>query len=404
MKKGFLSQYFSGVAAKRISAVEAHKHRSNQHEFDGVASLKGILGPAIPRQQFKARFVHLNDEDSGPVVADGFLTWYDARENHPTRSESRLYFPTTPVSENASEGDFLVIAKRPDNTLLVLIAESGSTAERQIQWLFGIPGEDRPDFSVKSEGEGDRVKLEFASRLILEQIGVEVEETDNNYLDAILEKFGGNFPTTREFSAYARATLPAVSVKDDPDMVVMAWMEREELLFRTLEKHLIGHRLKAGFGDDVDAFISFSLSVQNRRKSRAGSALENHLEYLFLGRRVKYSRTPRTEGKSRPDFVFPGEKEYREAAFPAAQLTMLGVKSSCKERWRQILPEADRIPFKYLFTLEPGISESQTNEMQSKQVQLVLPLAIHHTYNRAQQEWLMNASDFLGYVLQKQPK
>lgn len=36
-------------------------------------------------------------------------------------------------------------------------------------------------------------------------------------------------------------------------------------------------RLKAGFGEngeDVDAFISFSLSVQNRRKSRVGHAFE----------------------------------------------------------------------------------------------------------------------------------
>ncbi|MFN2369176.1 MAG: type II restriction endonuclease [Desulfurivibrionaceae bacterium] len=48
----------------------------------------------------------------------------------------------------------------------------------------------------------------------------------------------------------------------------MAWMEREEILFRTMEKHLIGERLSQGFDGDVDSFISFSLSVQNRRKSR----------------------------------------------------------------------------------------------------------------------------------------
>lgn len=402
MKKGFLSQYFSGVASKRLSAVEAHKHRSNQHEFDGVASLKGILGPAIPRQQFKAKFVYLSDESSEPITADGFLTWYDARENHPTRSECRLYFPTTTVSENAREDDFLVIARRPDDTLLVVIAESGSTAERQIKWLFGIEEGVHQDFSIKSEVAGDQIKLGFASNFILEQIGVEVDEVDENYLEAMLKKFGGGFPTTREFSAYARASIADISAQDDPDMVVMAWMEREELLFRTLEKHLIGNRLRIGFGEDVDAFIAFSLSVQNRRKSRAGSALENHLEFLFAERGIKYSRTPRTEGKSRPDFVFPGEKEYHEETFPDVQLTMLGVKSSCKERWRQILAEADRIPSKHLFTLEPGISEPQTDEMHAKQVQLVLPFAIHKTYSQAQQLRLMKASDFLSYVIERQ--
>src|SRR5690606_33259680 len=123
--------------------------------------------------------------------------------------------------------------------------------------------------------------------------------------------------------------------------LVMAWMEREEILFRTLERHLIGGKLKEGFGDDVDAFIQFSLSVQNRRKSRAGSALENHLEYLFSRCGIRYSRAPRTEGRSRPDFLFPGEAEYRDRAFLQHLLTMLGVKSTCKDRWRQILAEAD---------------------------------------------------------------
>ena len=402
MKKGFLSQYFSGIAAKRLSAVEAHKHRSNQHEFDGVASLKGILGPAIPRKQFKARFIYLNDENPEPVVADGFLTWYDARESHPKRSESRLYFPTTTVSENAREGDFLVIARRPDDTLLVVIADSESTAERQIQWLFGIEGGAHQDFSVKNEGEGDEGRLSFASNFILEQIGVEVEHVDENYLEAMLKKFGGGFPTTREFSAYARASISEVSVEDDPDIVVMAWMEREELLFRTLEKHLIGDRLKVGFGEDVDAFISFSLSVQNRRKSRAGSALENHLEFLFSCRKLSFSRTPRTEGRSRPDFIFPGETEYQDSTFSDSRLTMLGVKSSCKDRWRQILAEADRIVTKHLFTLEPGISESQTNEMQVKGVRLVLPTLIQHTYSVNQRAWLMSLSGFVDFISHRQ--
>ena len=40
----------------------------------------------------------MNDEDT--ISADGKLTWYDARYNHPTRTEWRLYYPTTEVLEN----------------------------------------------------------------------------------------------------------------------------------------------------------------------------------------------------------------------------------------------------------------------------------------------------------------
>ena len=44
MKKGFLSQYFEGVSAKRLSAVEASPDRSNQHEFNGVKALRSYWG------------------------------------------------------------------------------------------------------------------------------------------------------------------------------------------------------------------------------------------------------------------------------------------------------------------------------------------------------------------------
>ena len=43
MKQGYLSEYFSGVAIKSLSAVEADLLRSNQHEFNGVESLKRVF-------------------------------------------------------------------------------------------------------------------------------------------------------------------------------------------------------------------------------------------------------------------------------------------------------------------------------------------------------------------------
>nr|WP_240142330.1 type II restriction endonuclease [Nitrosomonas sp. GH22] len=180
-------------------------------------------------------------------------------------------------------------------------------------------------------------------------------------------------------------------------------MEREEILFRTLEKHLIGERLSQGFDGDVDGFISFSLSVQNRRKSRAGLALENHLEILFGECGIRYTRTPKTENKSKPDFIFPGIEEYRTSEYDPLYLTMLGVKSSCKDRWRQVLAEADRIEQKHLLTLEAAISENQTDEMAAKNLQLVLPEELHDTYSEAQKPRLMNVSQFIELVRKRQP-
>lgn len=400
MKKGHLSEYFTDIAYKRLSAVEALHHRSNQHEFDGVGGLKRVLGTA--RREFSAMFIYLSDDEGGTVTEAGFLTWYDAREAHPTRSEYRLYYPDTVVSERADEDDLLVIGRRPDDSLVVIIAQAGTTAESQLAWLFGITDLNIRGYAVRTEKEADRMRLVFASRQVLELIGVEVEEEAPDFLGLMLEKFGGTFPKTREFSAFARETLRDVAPGNEPDNVLMAWMEQEELLFRTLERHLIGDRLKQGFNDDVDAFISFSLSVQNRRKSRAGSALENHLECLFTARGIRHSRTAVTEGKAKPDFLFPGHAEYHSQAWPVDRLTMLGVKSSCKDRWRQILAEADRIPDKHLLTLEPGISRNQTSEMRDKGVRLVLPRAIHNSYQPDQQEWLMDVAGLIRLVQSRQ--
>lgn len=412
MKQGYLSQYFAGVAIKRLSAVEVDTVHSNQHEFNGVEGLKNILGEPDGKVKFPARFLYLTDQDDEPVVDDGFLTWYDAREKarrerSVMRWEYRLYFPSNAVSQCTATGDLLVIARRPDNTLLAVIAENGTTIERQIMWLFGLLDASHPGFSVRSELELDQDRIGYAARVILEQIGVEAEGEAPNYLDQMLGRFGGIFPKTTEFSAYARSTLPDLTAKDDPDIALVAWMEREEILFRTLEKHLVGEKLRGLVQDgveDPEPFIHLVQSTLQRRKSRAGSALENHLEQIFRDQviEIKYSRGAMTENRLKPDFIFPDIFCYHDPLFPAGYLTMLAAKSTCKDRWRQILNEAARIPVKHLLTLEPSISENQTSEMQAEKVRLVIPRGLHPTYTPAQQEWLVDVSSFVGMLRSRQ--
>lgn len=244
--------------------------------------------------------------------------------------------------------------------------------------------------------------MAFASRLVLEQLGITVEESEDSFLDALIQQFGLQFPSTREFSAYARSTLADVHPRDNPDVVLMEWMEREEILFRTFEKYLLSERLAKGFENDVDGFFRFSLSAQNRRKSRAGQALENHVEQLFICRNIRYDRTKVTENKAKPDFIFPSIEAYHDSGFNTELLTMLGVKSTCKDRWRQVLSEADRIKGKHLLTFEAAISTNQTREMESHSLQLVVPETIHTTYSDEQQNWLMNVTDFMEMLLFRQ--
>lgn len=403
MNKGMLADYFTGVAWKSLSAVETDPATSNQHEFNGARELRRLLGTQPGRTEFRTQLIYLSSNDDEPVIEQSILTWYDSRVNNPNRAaEWRLYFPTTTVTDCAAEGDLLVIARRPDDTLLVIVAEGGSTIANQVLWLFGIGDDVQPRYSIREELETEQDRLTFASRLILESIGVEVEVTEETALDRMVEMYGVKFPTTLVFSEFARQSVGDLNIEADPDGALMAWMTKEEILFRTFEKHLVAERLQHGFEGDVDGFITFSLSVQNRRKARVGLALENHLAHLFRTLEIAFCRSAVTENKAKPDFLFPSARAYHDPLFDAGRLTVLGAKSTCKDRWRQVLSEAARVKRKHLLTLETAISSTQTDEMIANDLQLVLPRSLHETYTLAQRGWLLDVSGLTSLVLDRQ--
>ena len=397
-----LTEFFTAVAAKRLRAVEADPATSNQHEFNGINRFRQMFGD--DDRSFETVFLYLDDEDE-PVAAEGRTTWYDARRNDDSRSaEYRLYFPSTEVSEQFSPGDLLIVALRPDGSLLIIAAPPDASVGDQLLWLFGLEPPDG-EYLVRDAGEIDR-DVDYVVRWVLESIGIEphVPEAD---ADLIRARFGDTMPTTRIFSAFAREQMTDCDPLDDPDHALMAWLEAEERLFRTFERMLVEDRLRRGFltgggAVDVDGFIGFSLSVQNRRKSRAGYALENHLEHIFALWRLRFDRGATTEGRSKPDFLFPGREQYLNEAFPVSGLSILGAKASCKDRWRQVLGEADRLETKHLVTLEPSISVNQTDEMQTRSVQLVLPGQVHPSYTEQQRAWLWTVGRFIGHIRQQQ--
>lgn len=397
-----LAEFFIGVAAKRLRPVETDPLTSNQHEFNGINAFLAIFGDAD--RSFDTVFMYLSDDDE-PIQATGRTTWYDSRRNQPHRSsEYRLYFPSTDVSVMFRSDDLLIIGLRADGTLLIACAPSGSSIGDQLLWLFGLETPNGGNI-VRNEPEIDR-DVDYVVRWVLDAIGIEAPPPPIDS-DLLLEKFGLKMPTTRIFSAFARQRTEGCDPIRDPDHALMAWLETEERYFRAFERLLVEDRLRTGFVNetdtvDVDGFVSFSLSVQNRRKSRAGHSLENHLEQLFTDSRLAYARGATTEGRSRPDFLFPGSEAYLDDSFPAGNLTVLGAKATCKDRWRQVTVEADRIETKHLVTLEPSISVHQTDEMRTRNVQLILPRDLHTTYSTDQQSWLWTVAGFVQHIRTQQ--
>ncbi len=107
-------------------------------------------------------------------------------------------------------------------------------------------------------------------------------------------------------------------------------------------------------------------------------------------------RRPSQKGNKKPDFLFPSAGAYHDTEFPVENLRMLAVKTTCKDRWRQILNEADKIHQVHLFTLQEGVSLAQYREMRESGVRLVVPSSLHKKYPEAVRAELMTLGAFIA--------
>lgn len=393
-----LSSIFSHVAHKEMVLVDLPELGSNQHELNGVTVLKEFFGTTEPIKGTLSWHYFADDQD--PTQEDGEFTFYDSRAKsaHRTRrSEWRFYYYGN-FLRSAGVGDLFILVRSQSGELFGLVFQHGSAWFRAARVLFGIT-ESSPRFDTIDQETLDNEEIELLRRQILDELNLQftvpTRPTDE---ELMLSKYGRIFPNTKEMSAFAR-TQVEVDLQN-PDEVLVHWLVREEELFRALENVIIRERLKSGF-ESVDEFISYSLSVQNRRKSRMGHALQNHLAEVFTQQGLQFTAQARTEGGNRPDFIFPGEQQYHDSSFDAGLLVMLGVKSTSKDRWRQVLDEADRIPNKHLCTLEAGISTKQTDAMINRKLTLVVPLGLQTTYSAGQRTEILTVEDFIQLVLKR---
>lgn len=399
MSFGSLSNKFRGVAVKRLSEVEINPLKSNQHELGTTKDLREILG--VPEGDNKwfldCELIYLDEYDEGVISEKIELTYYDTRFNQENRSpEYRLYYPNINVIDQARPGDSLILGVSNENSLMLIITPQGSTSERQALWLFGF-SEVGNSFVTRDLFEHD-IEVSFAGQYILDRLGIRVQESDDEkVLNNLINEFGHDFPATKEFSEFARSQLDGIDPVFNPGYALNAWFNREWNNFKIFENYFVSEKLEKGF-ESVDEFVRYSLSIQNRRKSRAGHALENHLEQVFLENQISYSRNEITESNNKPDFLFPGIKSYKNPNFPDQRLTILAAKTSCKDRWRQVIPEAIRVSKKHLFTLQDVITENQTQQMRNQNVQLIVPNNLFVNYTDSQCRWLMNLNRFVEMV------
>ena len=186
------------------------------------------------------------------------------------------------------------------------------------------------------------------------------------------EKWLEAFPTGKEIFDLILQQLPRANWHSSIDKLLLKRRQIEFDLYRTLENKIALPRILEGFST-VDDFIKYALSVSNRRKSRTGKSLELNLEAIFQDEKLYFEAQTETEHSKRPDFLFPSGKAYRNPTFPNTHLQLVAAKTTTKDRWRQVIDEAERIHTKHLFTLQQGISPRQLHQIETSHIQLVVP-------------------------------
>ena len=81
---------------------------------------------------------------------------------------------------------------------------------------------------------------------------------------------------------------------------------------------------------------------------------------------------------------------------------MLASKTCCKDRWRQVINEADRIKHKHLFTLQEGVSVNQLDEIYQHGIILVVPEPTKKSFPAKYRQKIMNLTGFVDLIKHSQ--
>lgn len=310
-------------------------------------------------------------------ITQSRVKWYGVG----TRSEYRLtrFGRDFPWLAADTVGDLLVLVPRSRDQFAAYVLDLDDDIE-EIQAALGVGPFER--WGVYQHG---------APRI----------ETENQCLDREFRQFAAplsDFPDGAAFSAAARRILEECLRNFrtlSADDLLMKSVETEYKLFQIVERQVCQPEVTRLFRS-VDDFLQTAARLMNRRKARAGRSLENHVEYLLEQANIPHTMRPKIDGK--PDIVIPSEKAYNDPAYPTDRIFIIGVKTTCKDRWRQVLNEGRRVPQKHILTIQQGISANQLREMHTANVLLVVPASLHSDYPPQHEITLMNVEQFIGTV------
>src|ERR1035437_1987779 len=302
-----------------------------------------------------------------------------------TRNEYRLtrFGKGFPYLSDDNVGDLLIICKKAATSYEAFVLQKDAEIE---------------DFFAALN-----LTANETNKITPKQFQISAEDKMYNCFIAYLKALMLDFPSTENLSSNARRCYNGAFdishklILEDPDERLLNWLDAEYQLFKTIENDRYSERIKTPFST-VEKLVEFSNTILNRRKSRAGKSLEHHLAEIFNQFKVSFESQVITEDKKRPDFLFPSKEAYLNPKFDDQKLCVLASKTTCKDRWRQVLNEADRIKTKHLFTLQQGISSNQLEEMFKYNVQLVVPRQYLTSFPNTYRDRILTLDTFVRHI------
>lgn len=245
------------------------------------------------------------------------------------------------------------------------------------------------------------------NKLINKQNIPNAEDKLINCFNLYINTLNKRFPSTIDLSNNARSCYNSCynvtdkKVKLAPDNNILSWIESEYQLFKAIESKVYEDTIKTPI-KNIEELVILANTILNRRKSRAGKSLEYHLANVFNIFDINYTAQGITEDNKKPDFIFPNIKAYHDRSYNPDNLIFLASKTTCKDRWRQVINEADRIEIKYLFTLQQGISKNQLYEMYKEGVRLVVPKNYLKSFPEEYIPKILSLESFVNFASSKQ--
>lgn len=351
-----------------------HIHKNSWSLFTDTPGIKGSN---------ESKFIRIRWQDEFETTSR--FIYYGVR----TRNEYRLtrFGKGFPFLKEDNVGDLLIISKKTTDFYEAFVLQS----DEDIDTFFA-------SLNISS---GD------TNGIIPKPLSQTPESKLMECYFSFLNSLKINFPTTFDLASNARNCFNAaygISIKvirQNPDKELLNWLKSEFELFKVIENDRYCNLIKSPF-KNVEELIILANTILNRRKSRAGKSLEHHLSEIFNTFEITYSAQAVTEDYKKPDFLFPNAEAYYNERFNTDNLIMLASKTTCKDRWRQILNEADRIKTKHLFTLQQGISINQLEEMYKNNVCLVVPKPYLESFPKQFRSRIQTLNEFVNLVISKQ--